>query len=868
MPEMLATDGFLTLDRPAAMLALLAACVPLLLALRARRLGRRTPRLSVAFQICALAALALALAQPRASLGMRTRLPYLVLMDVSGSVRGQEDKARRDLAGALPPDRPIEWLYFAAGVGRSPQAVATNATEASSALALAAARGREGLAGIVLVTDGRFTDPAWPAAARALRLTNVPLAILPLRDPPPDARIRELRAQRPPAGGVDITLTAESSAAIRGLLTIERAGAAGTVSLLRQQVSLLPDAQAVYRAADVLPTDQAGLYVARLHAGDIFPENDSAQTAVLPVARRFLAAGFDPPQRTLLRGLNQPVEFVGFERLPESSEPAAGCVTLDDYAAILVSDATGQALSARQRRVLAQHVRAGCGLVFLGCGPSQTPADLRDELNQVLPLAPNPFQRRPLALRVVLDRSGSMAQPARVRPDAPAQVKFDLAVEATLALRDHLTDRDSLAVVTFADKEEVVYDSAGGPPDFSQLRTRLEQVRAGGKTQIQPALEAALVRGAATGQTPMVLILSDLQTEDFSALKWAERFRQAKAELAVVAIGEPDTATQPEEGTTLTPPLRTLAVDLLKAPLIQREQLTGLAEVFGSLVRRGRGALIRQERTALLVTGPLFGTGITALPPLDSYVICAPAKQADVLARAVASTDGAAGTGLTATAPSGGDPVIGIQQSGLGRAVSIAISAGQNQAWQGDPVAARLTAAAAQWAMRPANRPGIDVKLSRQGGRLIVEASVQRDDQAADKLQFHAQAQPVQAAGQDGGKPTTIQLSQVGPEEFRGAADFPPEVTAAVEIRDEKGATWWQGAAAVNAPPEFLSLGVDLPRLTELAEITGGRIVAAGDLSAVLRDQYRRAQTPLWPVLVLLGLGLMLADWCRARISR
>ena len=70
------------------------------------------------------------------------------------------------------------------------------------------------------------------------------------------------------------------------------------------------------------------------------------------------------------------------------------------------------------------------------------------------------------------------------------------------------------------------------------------------------------------------------------------------------------------------PALETLA-RLLDVPYQRRDQLEGLAEVFGRLVRRGRGDGIHRGPTVLKAAAAVFDTGLETLEDVDAYIVSA-----------------------------------------------------------------------------------------------------------------------------------------------------------------------------------------------------------------------------------------------------
>ncbi|HAU37423.1 MAG TPA: hypothetical protein DCX07_06855, partial [Phycisphaerales bacterium] len=483
------------LARPVWLLAGCAAALPPFLALRARRRGRHAGRWSVALQMLAILAAAAALAQPLVPLDGRANLPVLIFRDVSASARAQGEPPL-----FVPPGMIAERYDFAAGLSREgapPDAAQTNL---APALRLAAGRA-DRAAAAVFWTDGQLQDD-WSSAGAALGQAGLPVFVVPMRSPPPDSRVLVLDAARAPGGAIELAVSAQSSAVDRRTLTVRRASPAPAV-LMTRDLRLLGDEPVTLNVTDAIALSaRAAVYRAELSAGDTWRENDAASAVVLPVARR--AALVAPPAMlAALRG----ALGAGVTALDPAAAPASAQDWLD-YDAVVLVDSTGQRLNPTQREALAEYVRGGGGLVLVGAGPHGSPADRDDPLNRCAALLADPYERKALKVVVVLDSSGSMSDRAGGRR------KFDLAAEATLSLRRHLTPRDRLTVIAFSEQARLVYDSGDAPPDFSVLHEALRAVEPTGPTHVVPALTLAAGQIVPADADGLTLLLSDLATQD------------------------------------------------------------------------------------------------------------------------------------------------------------------------------------------------------------------------------------------------------------------------------------------------------------------------------------------------------------------
>jgi hypothetical protein len=814
---MVAATMLVRFDQPWALAATAAACLPIVVALWARKRGRHVAAGCVALQCVAILAAAAALARPAARIGADAVKPTLVLQDVSGSVRNQPPLPD------WPDDVPRDEFIFAADVAAAGQDAGPTRTRAAAALRLATARAHA-LAGVVIRTDGRFQD-AWSAAADALGRTGVDVLIVPMQSPPADARVAELSARRRPDGRADLRVTVASNARQRRTLTVRRERPAPR-ALLERELSMTAGDSATIRLTDSPPSDRGAVYRAVLSGDDAFAENDAAETLLLPQKNRVAVvtrAGVSLPSGS--------VPSVAVAPADAPTDPAGWT----DYAAVVLVDATGTLLSRPQRQALAGFVRGGGGLVLLGAAPHGTPDDREDPLTRVAALMANPYQRKPMKIVVVLDASGSMAEPAD-GPGGRKGVKFDQACEAVLSLRRHLTPADALSVVTFSDSPRRVYDSGAAAIDYAALREAMRGVRPGGPTRVAGALKLAAADDVAPPRTGLVLLVTDMITERFDAAAIAKSLRDRDLSLAVVvtqSTADPAAAAAP---------LERLA-DLLGAPLVRRDGLTGLADVFAGFLRSARGDAIR--RGSFRVTAGEGPPPAADAPPLEAYLLAAPAVTALVSLRVEA------------------DPLLARRQVGLGRSVtlSLPLDAGLNAGWRKSAYLRQLLDAAVQWALRPETDPRFAGEFvdTGDGLRLTVEAvdgpaPMNTLDLTADLTTWE-------------GRSASVALSQVAPGQYE--ADLPaPEAATAIRVRDAAGRVVWRGTVPETGGREFDALGADQAALRNLAERTGGRIVHDSAVSAWLRRATSEQDTPLWYWLLALAAGAMLTEWAVSRIWR
>ena len=838
--HLLSAASVVRLGQPWWLLAGVAAFVPPAIAAWARHHRRHQRPLAVTLQSLAIVLAAVALARPALPLGGKAEKPYLVLRDVSASTRLQSDV---DLS--WPRDLPRQLQDFAAGLlsGGEAHGSAALQTNLGPALRLAVARSAK-LAGVVVLTDGQFHDAAWRGPATSLGQSKVPVFIVPFESPPADARIAAFSAEPDATGRCRLRVTVAANAPAGRTLRVWRQRPAAK-QILQRELVLLGDDSVTIRHTDgdlSLPVDAAAVYRAELNAGDAFAENDIAAASLLPLGQHVAVVAKQPGLwgKKLADALGLSVAEV-----PPADAPRASAGWMD-YAGVVLVDASGRLLDEAQREAIAGFVRGGGGLLLVGAGPHDAPADREDPLNRVSALLANPYERKPLKLVVVVDTSGSMSRPSE--DDTTGQIKFDLARQAVLALRRHLTASDAMAVITFSDRPRRIYDSGAGKIDFAAVRDALAAIRPSGPTMVIPALNAAASAPPSKGRDGLVLLVSDLRTEKYTTGdvdRLAGLFMENKLSLGVVATGSQAPRPIPE-------PLLELLVRRLKraeglrSTLVRRDRLADLAEVFAGFLREARGDAIRRGRFEPASPATLFALPNVSLPKLDAYVLSAAQPNAEVLANV------------------GSDPLLARRPVGLGRSVTLALplDGGVNDPWRRWRRLDALLAAAAKWTLRTGCDLRFGGKLRRAAGRLHLTLLAANDEGPMNMLKLIAHIQPLSR-----GETRQAPLVQTAPGQYEMEIEIDSQPTAIV-VRRSGGRVVWREALEQLPPRELAGIGPHWENLRALTALTGGRIISLDRLPSLGRELQAGRYTPIWPLLVATALLFMLIEWAAARIYR
>jgi hypothetical protein len=217
------------------------------------------------------------------------------------------------------------------------------------------------------------------------------------------------------------------------------------------------------------------------------------------------------------------------------------------------------------------------------------------------------------------------------------------------------------------------------------------------------------------------------------------------------------------------------------------------------------------------------------------------------------------------------DPVLAHWQTGLGRAVAYTSDATNRwgNAWVASGSYGKFWAQVVRSVARPPMSTDFDIRVTQDGGvgRIVVEAT-NKDSGAMNFLNVRG--------GVNGpkGEPVDVRLTQVGPGVYEGT--FPiTDPGNYIAILNYTGAGnqrgFLLGGVANNSSPETRELQSNDNLLEQVAERTGGRMLAAfaPDVNLFSRENMPVASSPLpvWDVLLPFLLALVIVDVAVRRIA-
>lgn len=829
---------------PWVLLAIPAATLLLLLLFRLR-----WPRLVVRTLVLAL--LLLALSRPELSL-IRQDQTTMILLDRSESLRvAQSDMDTfaliQELVEANPTQRfgliefaDVASIVYPPGEYRAslfPAIANAPVTHLQPAVELALASMNGGQ--IVLLSDGRFSDRAGVAAARA-QAVDVPIHVLPLGEPVAD----------------DLSLSS---------LTAPNATAVGRPFALRLDVDAPDEASArlvVYRDDNLLLADDVELARGRnsfaftdtlLEEGvfsyrafirsssDPISDNDSLSTSVQSTELASVLV-MDGAQTGIVPRL---LDANGVPYDATSNVPSME--TLSQYRQLILADVElGQITAAEAERV--EHfVRNMGGGLFIIQGERAVRGFASTELDELLPVSstvPEVQQEASLAIVFVLDRSNSMKglvrTPASRQQDTTMHAKIRIVRDATAASVSLLPGNTQVGIIGF--NTEFDWLRPISPiDDLANIMGILRRLSAGGGTDIYYPLEAAVeALGGVEARFKHVLLISDGWTlpepRDYDGLL----ARLRADEDIVVSIIAADEKPNFE--------LLEAIAEAGHGELYHVPQFTQLPATMLDITQRlsrSRFVLEPSEVTGVLAErlAPL------SIPPVGGYILTYPRSDATVYAWA------------------GDDPLFATWNVGLG-VVSV-LNTDLTGAWTGGwtawPSLSQLFGEMFVLA-EPSTFTASGIHAAVTVGEDHVEVLADARDEAgnyADWLSLRSELLPL---------PDVLDLTQVASGLYRGTFDRPATGGYALRVTDTTRGSAVQIPVTVPYPAEFAATGADPDALASIAALTGGVMLSEGDLVLTEERRYsHRAYVSihahlLWAAAAILLAELIYLRWPRRRI--
>ena len=613
-----------------------------------------------------------------------------------------------------------------------------------------------------------------------------------------------------------------------GDVPVELSGGRADVFTFRQ----VADEPGLLRYRAILEVDDGDL--------DALPQNNEVMATVqVSGSPRVLyvegASGQSGHLTTALRGDGIDVDVVGAGEFP------ATLASMRPYAAIILSDVPAHVLTSVQMDALHSYVRdLGRGFVMIGGensfgvgGYYKTPVE------ELLPVQMDIEDKKhfpSLAMVLAIDRSGSMSGTGQAS-------KIGMAKEAAIRSVELMTERDMVGVVTF--------DSAGSwavplqtLDDKQGVMQRIASIRAGGGTDIYPALKMANAQLAGSGAAlKHVVLLSDGITGDaaFEALI-RDAYQKHNITLTAIAVGSDADRMTMRQFAQWGGGRYYLVTDPHAIPQIFTRE-TMLAS--RSFVVEEDFKPVPKDPSTLLK-----GLDSANLPVLHGYVATGPKPRASV--PLLATNDA---------------PLLAHWRYGLGKSVAFTsdCKARWGRSWIHTPEYTKLWSQTVRWVM--GDPLGGDLQVVTEIDRGVLRVTVDAFDESGAFRNFLDGSARVVAPDLT---VRELPLRQVAPGRYVATMEVDQDGSYLAGIAMSAGdKPVGQVVAEAVQPysPEYRTPAVGSSLLPELARLGGGAVLS--DPAEVFRrpDEARRVPHPLWPPLLLIALVLLLMDVALRRLD-
>jgi uncharacterized membrane protein len=822
-------------------------------------MSRARKRLVLALRFAVMTLLILALAAPQAVQSNRGVCVIFVL-DLSDSIsdRGRQaaqaylkeairNLGEHDVAGLVVfgRDALVDWmpthLRELPTIYSKPEPDGTNI---AAALRLASAMFPDGKnKRIVLLSDGNETEGSAQDAALVASTENIEIDVVQLAAATPDSETLVLETQAPSEVKIgepfNLRVVIESRKAAEGVLMIDRDGE----PVKRVPVKLAPGKNVV-----VVPvqTEREGFHRYRVTL-EASPDGDARNNIgrvfvrVRGKPRVLLAEGGAPdPTRALekaLRANNLEVTRVDPNTFPARAED------LQNYDAILFHDFPAVALSPQMMLALQSAVRdTGIGFAMIGGENSFLPGGYYETpIAEMLPVDLNVRQRKvfpPATVVIIVDISGSMA----VEEDGIP--KIQLAAKAAIETLKLLRPQDQFGVIvsgTGVDWLAPICKAENREAVIAQIE---RMYAGGGGIYVRPSLlfaESALMPIQTTTRHVILLADGDDCDEQEGTFEIAARMRRMGITMSVVSLGRGRDVEY----------LRQLA-RVAGGNFYLTERARDLPRLFTAdvaLMTRSaieEGAFIPKVSVGEEV---LQGINWQSTPPLLAYDLVSDRPLARTLMRTHKD-----------------DPLLAVWHYGLGQSLAFTSDAKPKwaQRWVGWSEFAPFWTQLTRSLLRKGGKQDYQTTVRLEGGQVVVE--MQAFTPQGEPINF---LQPEVRIGMPIGEGLTMTLQQEAPGRYggrfpaRGVGDY----TLTVVEKDSDGTVRTTTTGfAIPYPSEYRFTRANLPLLTRIAEITGGKVnpQPAEAFRPVAKEA--RSVRDLWRTFLWLALALLLLDITLRRV--
>ncbi len=741
----------------------------------------------------------------------------------------------------------------------------TDGTNLGEAVQLAIATGPEDSANrILLATDGNETEGSLLAAAEAAKAAGVPIDVYPIRYIYPNEVIVE-RVNVPTNARLSETVN------IRVVVTATRPSR-GTINILMNDrpIDLDPDSPAVGVFVELregpnllsIPVELPQEGAQRFEA--IFEPEQLASGALddgIQENNRALGVTFVSGEGRVLIIQNDDTAVGEAEQLVEAlTEAEIGTVVVSpkeaprtvadmaSYDAIVLVNQESFEYSLEQQEAMRQYVHdIGGGLVMIGGDRSFGAGGwIGSPLEDALPIRLDPPQKRQMPRGALVLVVHSVEMPRGVF----------WGKQVCNAAVDALSRLDLVGIVEyqgFGGTDWVYPISPVG--DGGGVKQAINNLTFGDMQTFDDSLQLTLagLMNVDAGQRHAIVISDGDPTVSNTLLN---QFKAAGVSLSTVGVFP----HSPRDLTTMKRMANITGGRFYE--VANNAALATLPQIFIKEAQTVKRSLIWEGRpfTPTITAATDTMRGITGLPPITGYVVAADRE------------------GLAQVTIRGGpenDPIGAQWQYGLGRSVTFTSDAAAKwaSAWPGWPGFGQFWEQQIRWAMRPSGSANVMVRTEDLGEktRLVIDA-VGSDGSRLPSGVFKGRVATPDGEGED------VDFRQTGPGRWESVVDSSDAGTYVAAIRyavPDADGTMTEGStqASITRPfaDEFRALQDNAPLLTQVAEMTGGRVLT--NLRPEALDLWQRTDLgfpvstkPIWLIVTVLSIAVFLFDVAVRRV--
>jgi len=470
---------------------------------------------------------------------------------------------------------------------------------------------------------------------------------------------------------------------------------------------------------------------------------------------------------------------------------------LQSYDAIIFDNVPAESISEDKMNLIESYVRdLGKGFIMIGGENSFGPGGYFDTpIERVLPVEMSPQKKQSLALILLLDKSGSMAN------ISGGSQKMEIAVRAAKsAIAPPLTgglggetktlkEKDIIGVIAFDAQTQSRIVQITDTADKEKLSDWVSTLRAGSGTNMYQALQEAYEQlKKVEARQKHVVVLSDGKSEgDFIPL--AKRMAADKITISTIAIGDADRELMAEIAEVGKGRYRDV-VDVSQLPKVLLQE-----------VRQTQELMIEEDFQTRIVGAHEILTGIENVPNLKGYIATSAKQQAEV---PIVSPEE--------------HPILTAWRYGLGR--SIAFTSDAKPRWAVEWIKwdkfGKFWTQAVNWVLlEQAEDYDVTVSLT-QGKGLVVLETFNESNTTPGQIEFNGRATAPDATVQ------SLALRQTAPNRYEAVFDVNQTGTYHININKLRNHSQQSTSLVSSYSPEFATINPDIALLKRLTDDSNG----------------------------------------------